>query len=308
MSASQKYLVVVGGPTSSGKTEIAIQLAQHFQTEIINADSRQFYKELSIGTAKPNKAERAAAIHHFVDNLSIHQPYSVGDFEKDALEKIDALFQKNQVVIMSGGSGLYIKAICEGMDEFPDVPMEYREKWDAIFKEKGIEFLQSQLKKLDPEYYNEVDLNNPVRLIRALSVSDFSGQAFSSFRSKEAVKRPFEIIQVLLEWPREVLYQRINKKVDWMIREGLEQEVKNLYAYKDLQALQTVAYSEFFDYFDGNCSLEETIEKIKMNSRRYAKRQMTWFRKNGNWKAFGPEERSQIISWLEARLNLQGNN
>ncbi|MEZ4951479.1 MAG: tRNA (adenosine(37)-N6)-dimethylallyltransferase MiaA [Saprospiraceae bacterium] len=279
MSFSNKYLIVVAGPTSAGKTEIAIQIARHFKTEIINADSRQFYKEMSIGTAKPDLEERTAAPHHFVDNLSIHQAYSVGDFEKDGLEKLDQLFQNHQIVVMSGGSGLYIKAICEGLDKFPDVPIAYREKWDAIFKEKGIDFLQEQLKILDPEYYEEVDLNNPVRLIRALSVSDFSGQAYSSFKSKETAKRPFEIIQILLEWPREVLYERINKKVDWMIKEGLEEEVKRLHPYKDLQALQTVAYSEFFEYFEGKYGLEETIEKIKMNSRRFAKRQMTWFRK-----------------------------
>jgi tRNA dimethylallyltransferase len=284
MSYPKPVLIVVGGPTGSGKTKMAIDLARHLQTEIINADSRQFYREMNIGTAKPTEEELALAPHHFVNCLSVWEPYSVGDFEKDALQLLEDKFKEKPVMIMTGGSGLYLQAVYEGLNEFPDVPLSVREKWEALHQEKGIEYLQEVLAKADPEYFAEVDQQNPVRLIRALSVYEVSGKTFSHFRKAAKPERPFQTILLYPDWSREVLYDRINKKVDQMVEEGLVEEVKSLLPYRHEKALQTVGYPEFFEFLDGKISLEEATEKMKMNSRRYAKRQITWFKKYGDWE------------------------
>ncbi len=298
----KKHLLVIGGPTASGKTGLAIQLAQHFQTEIISADSRQFYQELSIGTAKPSSEELAAAPHHFVDFISVHQAYSVGDYEREALEKLNILFQEKDVVILSGGSGLYIRALCEGLDEFPAVAPEIRPQLIQQLESEGIEVLQEKLALLDPEYFKIVDKNNPQRLIRALEVCIASGNPYSSFRKKTKADRPFESIFIFLEWERAQLYDRINRRVDQMLEDGLIEEARDLLPLKHLNALQTVGYQELFDYFDQKISMEEAVRLIKRNSRRYAKRQMTWLRKDDFWTGFKPEETQKIITYIQERI------
>ncbi len=280
----KKKLILIGGPTASGKTDFAIAMAQHFGTEIISADSRQFYKEMSIGTAKPSPNDLAKAKHHFVGNLSIHTPYSVGDFERDALAVLDTIFEKNDVAVMVGGTGLYIRAVCEGLDEFPDVPLSIRQEFETLFEKEGIESLQNLLQQVDNEYFNEVDIHNPMRLIRALSVWKVSGQPFSSFRSRTKAERNFEPIYLAIDLPRPDLYDRINRRVDIMLAEGLLEEAKALYPFKHLNALQTVGYTELFAHFDGFMTLDEAIDKIKQHTRNYAKRQTTWFRKNDFWQ------------------------
>lgn len=277
----KKKLIVVGGPTASGKTALAIELANQFGTEIVSADSRQFYKEMSIGTAKPTPHELAQAKHHFIDNLSIHDSYSVGDFERDALAVLKTIFEKNDTAIMVGGTGLYIRAVCEGLDEFPDVPPPIRQEFEAIFETEGIEPLQKLLEEVDYKYFTEVDIHNSVRLIRALSVWKVSGQPFSSFRSATKVERDFEPVFKTIDLPRPVLYDRINRRVDIMMSEGLLEEARQLYPFKHLNALQTVGYTELFAHFDGQLTLDEAVDKIKQHTRNYAKRQTTWFKKNG---------------------------
>lgn len=296
-----KYLIVVGGATASGKTKVAIDLAQHFKTVILSADSRQFYQEMSIGTAKPSQEERALAVHHFVDFVSVEENFTVGDFEKQALELLDQLFINHKYVVLTGGSGLYIRALCEGLDVFPEVKEGVREKLIEDFESKGIEVLQGQLEKLDPDYFKIVDQNNPQRLIRALEVCISSGLTYSSFRKKTKAKRPFEAIYIRLDWDREKLYDRINRRVDLMIKNGLIEEAKNLFPYKNLNALQTVGYQELFDYFDNKISLEEAVSLIKRNSRRYAKRQMTWLRKDDFWNGFKPNEIESMIELIRMK-------
>ena len=297
-----KFLIIVGGATATGKTEMAIKLAQHFETEILSADSRQFYREMTIGTAKPNTEELAAAKHHFINSLSIHDEYSVGDFEQDALQLLDAIFEKKDVAIMAGGSGLFIRAVCEGLDEFPDVPNEIRDQLDLDFEKNGLEFLQKELAERDPEYFEKVDQQNPVRLIRALSVIRVSGQPFSNFLNQEKPKRSFTPIYILLDMDREKLYDKINRRVDLMMEKGLLEEARSLHAYKKLTSLQTVGYQEFMRYFDGNWTLEKAVEMIKQNSRRYAKRQMTWFRKRPYWKRFESGDFEGVINSSEALM------
>lgn len=306
MSSSKPVLVIVGGPTGSGKTQLSIALARRLHTEILNADSRQFYKEMSIGTAKPTEEELSQAPHHFVDILSVWEPYSVGDFEKDALALLDKKFKERSVMIMTGGSGLYLQAIYEGLNEFPDVPPSIREKWEGIHKEKGIETLQQRLSQVDPDYFKEVDLQNPVRLIRALSVWEVSGTPFSTFRKAEKPERPFQSLMIYPDWNREVLYERINRKVDKMLEEGLLEEVRSLLPYRHEKALRTVGYPEFFAYLDGAITLEEAIDKMKMNSRRYAKRQVTWFKKYGQWHSFPGDKPEQGIDWVVEKLKEKG--
>jgi tRNA dimethylallyltransferase len=282
-----KTLIVIAGPTASGKTAVGIQLAQKLGTEIISADSRQFYREMAIGTAKPTPDELAQAKHHFVGSHSVSENFNVGDFEQQGLALLDVLFKTHHTVIMVGGSGLYIKAICEGFDQLPDVDPSIRERLNAAYAEKGISYLQEKLKAADPEYYNQVDLNNPQRIIRALEVFESSGQAFSSFRKANFRQRPFNILKVGLLWPREQLYHRINLRVDQMIADGLVDEVRSLLPYRHLNALQTVGYTEIFDYLDGKTDLPAAISLVKQNTRRFAKRQMTWFNKD------------KEISWME---------
>ncbi|MBU6342360.1 MAG: tRNA (adenosine(37)-N6)-dimethylallyltransferase MiaA [Bacteroidetes bacterium] len=297
-----KYLIVIGGATATGKTATAIKLARHFNTEIISADSRQFYREMSIGTAKPNALELSMVKHHFIDSISITQPYSVGDFERDALNCLDILYQKQNVAIVTGGSGLFLRVLCEGMDQFPEVPQEIRLQVDALWQEKGLSWLQAEVEKLDPEYFKVVDQNNPARLRRALEVCLAGNLPYSLYRRNARVERSFTPIYILLELPRMHLYARIDARVQEMIAAGLENEVRQLIPYRHLNALKTVGYEEFFDFFDGNISREIAIEKIQQHSRNYAKRQATWFRKHGNWQIFSPDQYAEILKWVEKEM------
>lgn len=288
MPISKPILINIVGPTAIGKTKLAIALANHFNTEILSADSRQFYKELQIGTAAPSTEELAAAPHHFIKNRSITEDYNVGAYEQDALNKLKELFTAHQIVIAVGGSGLYIDAINKGLHSFPKVKPEVKKNLAENYAKHGIIYLQEELKKLDIAYYNKVDLANHTRLLRALEVSKSSGKAYSSFLKQEKAPRDFKSIYIGLEADREVLYKRINKRVDQMMEEGLLEEVQSVLAYRSHNALQTVGYKELFQYFDGILSLEEAIEEIKKNSRRYAKRQLTWFKRNPKtiWVAY----------------------
>jgi tRNA dimethylallyltransferase len=279
-----KTLIVITGPTAVGKTTVAIELAKKLKTEIVSADSRQFYREMAIGTAKPNKTELSQAKHHFIDSHSIIENFSVGDFEKQALELLDNIFQTNDTAILVGGSGLFIKAICEGFDELPSASAEIRDRLNQEFNDKGLAYLKEKLKSADPAYYQQVDLNNPQRLIRALEVTESTGKPFSSYRKATINKRSFRFIKIGLNLSREILYSRINQRVDEMIKQGLVDEVRSLLPYRHFNALNTVGYSELFDYIDGKTGLETAIELIKQNTRRFAKRQLTWFRKDKDIK------------------------
>jgi tRNA dimethylallyltransferase len=285
-----KTLIVIAGPTASGKTAAAIRLARHFNTVILSADSRQFYREMSIGTAKPDAEELAAAKHYFIDSHSIEQLFSVGDFEKQGLALLDELFKEHDVVILVGGSGLYIKALCEGFDDIPQADEGIREQLNNKLTEKGIMPLQEELKTVDASYYNEVDINNPQRVIRALEVYRSTGKPFSSYRKATINNRPFRCIKIALDLPREVLYNRINTRVDIMVAQGLVEEALSLLPHRHLNALNTVGYSELFDHFDGKTTLAAAIELIKQNTRRFAKRQLTWFRKDKEIHWLTPEE------------------
>jgi len=283
-SDSPKTLIVIAGPTAVGKTAVAIKLAQQLNTEIISADSRQFYREMSIGTAKPDTEELLLAKHHFIDSHSIQENFTVGDFEKQALQLLDDLFKTHDKVIMVGGSGLFIQAVTQGFDDLPTGDPPTRERLNREFAEKGIEYLQDKLKTADPDYYHQVDLNNPQRLIRALEVFEATGKPFSSYRKAAVNQRPFEINKIALNLPRERLYDRINQRVDLMVKHGLIEEAHSLLPYRHQNALNTVGYSELFDYFDGKTDLDTAISLIKQNTRRFAKRQLTWFRKDKDIK------------------------
>jgi tRNA dimethylallyltransferase len=277
---SPKKLIVIAGPTAVGKTAIAITLAQQLKTAIISADSRQFYREMSIGTAKPDPEELIQAKHYFVNSHSITESFTVGNFEKQVLELLDKLFKTHDQVVMAGGSGLFIRAVTQGLDELPVADPTTRGRLNQELTEKGIPYLQEKLKTADPVYYGQVDLNNPQRLIRALEVFETTGKPFSSYRNSTINKRPFEIIKIGLNLPRAVLYERINQRVDAMVNQGLVEEVQSLLPYRHLNALNTVGFSEIFDYFDGKTDLDTAIALIKQNTRRFAKRQLTWFRKD----------------------------
>lgn len=298
MATKRKRLIVVVGPTAVGKTAMGIALAKHFNTEIISADSRQFYREMSIGTAKPNADELAEVKHHFIDTHSIEEEYSAGDFERDVLLLLQTLFEKHDVVIMVGGSGLFVRAVCEGLDNLPKAPVAVRDRLNSIFEREGLAPLQRQLQEVDPHYYNDADIHNPQRVIRALEVYEATGKPFSSYRVREAIARPFEIVTIGLHTERSQLYERINLRVDMMVEEGLVDEVRSLLSYRNKPALLTVGYAEIFDFIDGKVALEEAISRVKQNSRRYAKRQITWFKKYGNTVWFEPEERERIINFL----------
>jgi tRNA dimethylallyltransferase len=302
LANNKKTLIVIAGPTAIGKTALAIKVAQHYQTEIISADSRQFFKEMNIGTAKPNAEELAAATHHFVNSHSINQDFSVGTFEKEALSKIEELFKNNDILIMVGGSGLYINAVLYGFDDIPKADENIREKLNQQFQKEGIEALQTQLKDLDPEYFKEVDVNNPQRIIRALEVCLSTGKPFSSFRNAPKKSRDFNTIIIGLETEREILYERINHRVELMMENGLLEEVNSLKEYHHLNALKTVGYSEIFNYLNGDWTLEQAIDKIKQNSRNFAKRQLTWFRKNKEMVWFNPSNQKEIFDYLETTL------
>lgn len=299
---SKPLLIVIVGPTAVGKTALSIAVAKAFGMEIISADSRQFYREMEIGTAKPSPSELAAVPHHLVNNLSIEDEYSVGQFEKDALARLEGLFRKSSKALMVGGSGLYVDAVCNGLDDFPEIPPKYREQLNNQFQQFGIESLQKDLAEQDPEYYRLVDIRNPQRLIRALEVIAFTGQPFSSFRKKERKERPFETLKIGLNMEREVIYHRIDHRMDQMISEGLFEEAQQLYARKELNALQTVGYQEIFGYLDGEYDKEEAIRLLKRNSRRYAKRQLTWFKKDESTHWFNPSQTEEIIHLIRNTL------
>ncbi|NNE77948.1 MAG: tRNA (adenosine(37)-N6)-dimethylallyltransferase MiaA [Pricia sp.] len=302
VSSKVKKLLSVVGPTAIGKTQLAIALARHFDTEIISADSRQFYKEIEIGTAVPSKEELELAKHHFVQHKSIFENYSVGDFERDAMKLLNNIFTENDVVIMVGGSGLYVDAVTKGFDKFPEIDLKIRERLNQKLADKGIVALQKELKKYDPMYYNRVDLENPHRLIRALEVSIGTGKPYSSFLSKEIKNRPFETVTIGLDADRQHIYNRINKRVDRMVEMGLVAEAKALEPFKSLNALQTVGYKELFNYFEGEYTLEFALSEIKKNTRRFAKRQLTWFKRNSDclWFAYDSAF-DEIISRLEKK-------
>jgi tRNA dimethylallyltransferase len=289
-----KILIVILGPTASGKTELAIDLALHFDTEIISTDSRQFYREMNIGTAKPSNGQLAQIKHHFINHLSVTDSYSAGDFEKEALETANRIFNQKDYCIAVGGSGLYIKALCEGLDDFPEVNDDIKQDIQMRFEQKGIQYLQEELKQKDPEYYKTVDLQNPHRLMRALTVCESSGKPFSLFRKKHLKERPFTIQKFGIKIERQTLYERINQRVDKMIEYGLLEEVKSLKSFWENKALDTVGYREFMDYLNNKITYEKAMELIKRNSRRYAKRQMTWFRKDENIKWFEPSDFKSI--------------
>ena len=282
----KKNLIVIVGPTAIGKTSLSINLAQHFNCEIISCDSRQFFKEMQIGTAVPSKEELAAAPHHFIQNKSIFENYTVGDFEKEAIYKLEELFLTNDYAILVGGSGLYVDAILKGFDEFPEIDISVRQEVASNYEESGLNYLQTELEKRDPDYFSVVAKENPQRMMRALEVCIGSGKPYSSFLNQKKNTRNFTPIIIGLEAERSVIYDRINQRVDIMINEGLLAEASELLVHKDLNALQTVGYRELFRYFDGEISLEIAIEEIKKNTRRFAKRQLTWFKRNKNTKWF----------------------
>ena len=297
------YLISIVGPTAIGKTALSIKLAKAFDTEILSADSRQFFRELSIGTAVPSKKELAAAPHHFIHHKSIKEDYSVGDFEKDALAKTEELFKKHKMLILVGGSGLYVKSLLEGLDDFPEVDTEIRIELNEQFAELGLEPLKKQLQSLDPVYFEKMDNDNPHRVIRALEICLGTGKSFSSFLEQPKTKRPFKNISIGLTAPREEIYDRINQRVDIMMDEGLLEEAECLFSKRKLNALNTVGYKELFAFLEGSVNLEEAVEEIKKNTRRFAKRQLTWFRKDKNIHWFDYKTPAQeIIDFINAEI------
>lgn len=298
----EKLLIVIAGPTAIGKTALAIEIAKHFKTEIISADSRQFFREMTIGTAKPSPEELATVKHHFINSHSIHDEVSVGSFEKEAIAKIEALFSDHDVLILVGGSGLYINAVLYGFDELPTVADDIRSTLNDRLNHAGLSDLQDELKLVDPIYYAQVDIQNPQRIIRALEIYQSSGKPFSSFRKGKTTNRPFKSIIIGLNMDREDLYKRINERVDLMIKDGLIEEVKLLADYKQLNSLNTVGYSEIFNAIDEKYSLDRAIELIKQNTRRFAKRQLTWFKKSPEMIWFKPDQKEEIISFLEKEM------
>lgn len=288
--SKNKTLIVIAGPTASGKTAFAIELAKALNTVILSADSRQFYKEMSIGTAAPTEEELSQVQHYFVHHISIEDKYDVADYEHDAIILLDELFKTHDTVIMTGGSGLFIDAVCNGIDAMPDVRPEIRERVQKLFDEGGLKALQDEVQHLDPEYYTTVDQQNPRRLQRALEVCYQTGQPFSSFRQGQAVQRNFDVEKYALLWDRQQLIERIDHRVDLMMEQGLLEEAKTLYPKRHLNALNTVGYKELFAYFDGQCTFEEAVEQIKIHTRQYAKRQMTWLRKDISYKWIMPND------------------
>jgi tRNA dimethylallyltransferase len=293
-------LIVLLGPTGVGKTDIAIDIARHFGCDIISADSRQFFREMRIGTALPSREQLTEIKHHFIGFLSVKDYYSSNLFERDVLGILPELFKKNSVALMTGGSGMYIDAVCNGIDDIPDVDPEIREKFARKYKEEGIEGLRIELKLLDPEHYEKVDLKNPRRIIRALEICETTGHPYSGFLTNQKRRRDFEIIKTGLKRPREELFDRINRRVDLMIRDGLEEEARNLFGLRHRNALNSVGYREFFDFFDGKITRDKAIELIKRNTRRFAKRQMTWWSKDEGIRWFNADDKAGLIDYLNS--------
>jgi tRNA dimethylallyltransferase len=299
-----KFLITIVGPTAIGKTAMAIHIAKHFNCDIISCDSRQFFKEMKIGTAVPSDIELQSATHHFIHNKSIFEDYTVGDFEKEAIKKLDELFQKNDFTVMVGGSGLYVDAVLKGFDDFPDIAPEIRAELASNYTEYGITSLQKQLQQLDPDYFSVVDKGNPQRMVRALEVSIGTGKPYSFFLKQKINQRHFTSIIIGLDADREIIYDRINQRVDLMVGEGLLAEAQQLFEYKNLNALQTVGYRELFDFFEGKYDLAFAIAEIKKNTRRFAKRQLTWFRRNIETKWFDYQTNpDEINAYIESVKN-----
>jgi len=300
MGSSKKTLITIVGPTAIGKTSLSILIASHFKTEIISCDSRQFYKEMTLGTAVPEKEELAAVPHHFIQNRSVFEDYNVGAFERDALNVLDRLFKKHNIVVMVGGSGLYVKAVLEGLDDFPKIDPSIRLELKQVLKTEGIIPLQNQLKKLDITTYNTIDKDNPQRVIRALEICIGTNLPYSSYTSNSKKKRKFNSIIIGLSGEREKIYERINRRVDQMLENGLIDEAQKLYPNKELNALQTVGYKELFSFFEEKTTKDEAIQEIKKNTRRFAKRQLTWFKKDSNIYWFDFEtDTSKLLKKIE---------
>lgn len=301
---NSKNLIVIAGPTAVGKTALAIEVAKHYGAEIFSADSRQFYREMSIGTAKPTEEQLAAVPHHFINNLSIHQKnYSAGRYEAEVLNFLEAYFKRNPVAVMVGGSGLFINAVCSGFDKMENT--ENKDLWLTrnFLNTKELDWLQQEVERLDPAYYAEVDKKNPVRLKRALEIIYTTGKTYSEQRIGKKIERDFNIIKIGLSLPREVLNERINLRVDAMIQEGLLDEVKELYLHKKLHTLNTVGYTELFDFIEDNLTLQQAVDLIKQNTRNYAKRQMTWFKKDNGIQWFQPQQQDEVLVYIDEKLS-----
>lgn len=302
-SCLKSNLIIIVGPTAVGKTDLCVKLAKFLDTEIISCDSRQFYRELSIGTAKPSPAEMDGVVHHFIDSHSITEYYSAGDFERDAIKLLEEdIFKRKSTAIMTGGSGLFVKAITDGLDEMPEAPLALREELMQRLENGELDLMVEELKKLDPEYCQSADLQNSQRVVRALEVCLSSGRAFSSFHKKGNIERSFNIIKIGIERPREELYERINLRMDLMLQHGLLEEVKNLLQFRNHNALQTVGYKEVFEYLDGNYDYQTMVDLLKRNSRRYAKRQMTWFKNQDAFEWFYGTDFEGVKAYLQSKL------
>ena len=299
---SNKFLIVLVGPTAVGKTTLGVSLAKKLDCEIISADSRQFFKELSIGTAKPSKWEMAGVKHHFVDFLSIQEEFSAGRFELAVLELLQKIYSKKHQALMVGGSGLYVQAVCQGMNDIPQIPENFRQNLYREYQRDGIQPLLEELRFADPDYYNKVDKNNQQRVIRALEIYRATGKPYSSFRQDKIVQRDFQIIKIGLELEREALFERINQRMDRMIEAGLFEEAEKWYPMRHMNALKTVGYSEIFDYLGGQYDKQEAIRLLKRNSRRYAKRQLTWFKKDPDITWFYPDEFDKILLYIKKKM------
>lgn len=299
-------LIVVLGPTGVGKSDVSIQLAQYFCSEIISADSRQFFRELRIGTAVPSSEDLSAVPHHFIQTKSIHDYYNVSEYETEALQLINRLFQNKNPLILAGGSMLYVDTICKGIDDIPTVDPEVRDEVIRWYEENGMEALRDRLLNVDPEYYRIADLNNPKRLLHAVEIHQMTGKPFSSFRKNTVKQRPFHILKIGINQERELLYKRINQRVERMMEAGLLDEAKSVYAYRKLNSLNTVGYKELFAFLDGTCLLEDAVDLIKRNSRKYARKQLTWFRRDQEIKWFEPEQIPEIIKYVEHKMNENG--
>ena len=298
----KNFLIVILGPTGVGKSDIAVEIASHFDTSILSADSRQFYREMSIGTDVPSEFQLNRVKHHFIRFISVKDYFSSSLYERAVIYLLHSLFAKSRYVVMAGGSGLYMDAVCRGIDDIPDIDPLIREKYNEKYRKEGIESLRADLKLLDPDYYAKVDLKNHKRIIRALEIFESTGRKYSEFLTKNIVDRDFGIIKIGLERARANLYERINARVDEMIEKGLEAEARGLYEMKDLNPLKSVGYREFFEFFEGKISREKAIELIKRNSRRYAKRQITWWSRDKEIVWFNPDQIQEIINYIENRI------
>ena len=302
--AKEKYIIIIAGPTAVGKTELALELAKRYDSEIFSADSRQVYREMSIGTAKPSMEELSKIKHHFINNRSIHEGYSVGDYHNEITKAFASYFESKDVAILTGGTGMYIHAIREGLNSYPSVSEEIVNDLEVTLKVHGIGILQQELEQTDPEYYSKVDQQNPARLIRALSVIHETGETFTSFQQKEKHGLPYHMVPILLKRDREELYERINIRVHQMMKKGLLKEAQSLFEYRELKSLQTVGYSELMRHLRGEIDIVAAVELIQRHSRRYAKRQMTWFRKYGQWNEYHPDDSEEIINFLHTQIKI----